>query len=48
MIGSGILLESQALWAGLSLLLGGLAVYLSGFVAKSPADVLPREAREEP
>lgn len=48
MIGSGIVLESEALWGGLAVLLGGLAVYLWGFVAKGPADVLPREAREEP
>lgn len=48
MIGSGIVLESEALWSGLSVLLGGLVVYLWGFMAKSPADVLAREASEEP
>ena len=47
MIGSGVVLESAAFWEGCALILLGLSVYLSGFMAKGAADVIPREAREE-
>jgi len=47
LIGAGVVLESNASWSGAALMLLGLGVHLSGFMAQSSPDVLAREAREE-
>jgi hypothetical protein len=47
MIGAGIVLESAALWSGFAVGLIGVAIYASGFMAKTTGDVLAEKAREE-
>lgn len=48
MIGAGVMLDSQALWAGSVLFAGGFGLWIASFVAQPAPDVIAERAREEP
>jgi len=48
MIGAGVLLDSEAVWAGALLFAGGLGLWAGSFMAQPSPDVLAERAREEP